>query len=527
MDRTVDSDKQKWRWITWCAFAAFLLLGALTIAQGPGLQYDEALLAVGAIHVLKSPGEFTLPHDPDTWFCGVGRCLPVMTVRYVGALKEYLLLPLAAVFGPEVEVLRVLSLVLALAGIAGLAYLVSSRVSPAAGAVVAWIMAIHPAYLAQNVFDHGAIAVWMGVFGLFCFALARYVRDESAGAAFWLGVTMGLGIWARANFAWLLAAVFCGALVVMGKRLFEPRRNWLAAVAGGSFGGFPFLFYQVVSRGGTWEAVGMFSAQEPVGRQLATRMVLYAEVLLSDREHRAMWEGPPIPDWQRWILPAIVLVSCAVCLAIPRWARGVAVTFLALGGMLFATRLQVSEHHLIVLVPLAAVVTVLAGASIAARGRWLRLGVGAAGVFYIVSALWWQAAAVQGLGRTGGAGVWSDAVFTLADHLLEKYPGQEVKVLDWGLQNSLYYLTGGAIASREIFGDATEHRSGLGRSWDAEIRAGGVFLLNGAGHRQFPAASNGFLRAMGEVNPQVKRTIVRQQNGQPYAELIEVTPRSD
>jgi hypothetical protein len=75
------------------------LIGGLMIAQNPGLQYDEALQVLGTVHMLNSTGELTLPHDPDTWICARQRCIPLMTVRYTGAIKEYLCLPLFAVFG--------------------------------------------------------------------------------------------------------------------------------------------------------------------------------------------------------------------------------------------------------------------------------------------------------------------------------------------------------------------------------------------------------------------------------------------
>ena len=42
--------------------------------------------------------ELNLPHDPHTWIEVGGRWFPLMTVRYVGAIKEYLAVPLLALF---------------------------------------------------------------------------------------------------------------------------------------------------------------------------------------------------------------------------------------------------------------------------------------------------------------------------------------------------------------------------------------------------------------------------------------------
>ena len=90
----------------------YCLWSALLILQNPGLQYDEALLVLGSVHMRHSPGELTLPHDPNTWLCPSSRCFPLMTVRYVGAIKEYLCLPLFAAFGPSAEAVRIVSMLL-------------------------------------------------------------------------------------------------------------------------------------------------------------------------------------------------------------------------------------------------------------------------------------------------------------------------------------------------------------------------------------------------------------------------------
>jgi hypothetical protein len=136
---------------------------------------------------------------------------------------------------------------------------------------------------------------------------------------------------------------------------------------------------------------------------------------------------------------------------------------------------------------------------------------------YFSSAIYWQVAAVQGLRNSGGIGQWSDAVFPLAEYLQQKYPGKEIKILDWGLQNNLYILSDGKIRSREIYDGAFPR-------WSEQIRQGGVFLMNGPANRQFPAASVSFLEALAVLRPKIRRFTVSQQSGVPYAEIIEIEP---
>jgi hypothetical protein len=448
-----------------------------------------------------------------------------MTVRYVGAIKEYLCLPLFALFGPGAVVIRVVSALLGALGIWGIARLLAEHVSLPAAAGVTAVLALNPSYVDLTVFDNGTVSIWMGALGVLCMALARYLRLQTAAAAFWLGASMGLGVWARANFLWMLLAMFAAAVVVLGRRIFAPLSHWAALISGGIVGGAPFLLYQVISRGGTWQALDMFHADQPLAERLLVRLVMFGETLLSDREHRAMWNGPSTPAWQLWLFPSVVLAACVVCLAArcrPVWARAAAICFLVLGAFLFFSKMIVSEHHLIVLVPPAALVTVLA-CCIVARHPAGRAIAGALAAVYLGSAISSQVAAIGGLAKSGGIGQWSDGVYALSDYLQRHYPDREIKILDWGLENNLYVLSDGEIRGREIYGDVT---SASDPRWTGEIRRGGVFLMNGPANRQFPAASQGFLEALAAARPVVRRFTVPQREGVPYAVILDVEPNT-
>ncbi len=514
---------QHWRWVARGALLLYCLWSLLLIAQKPGLQYDEALLTVSAVHMRNSPAELSLPHDPRTWVCVLGRCYPLMMVRYAGAVKDYLCLPLFAVFGPCPGIIRIVSMLLGMIGIWGIARLVTTQAGEAAGAIAALAIAISPAYVNMTVFDNGTVGVWMGAVGILCLTLSRYIQHGAARTAFWVGVAMGLGVWARANFIWLLAALFVAALLVLRKKLLAPAPHWAALTAGGIVGGFPFLVYEVHSRGGTWEALDMFAAAGSLGDLLFNRFVMFSETLLTDREHRAMWNGPPMADWQRLLFPGIVLAACLVCLAMNSryriFARIATLTLLVFGVLLLTSRLQVSEHHLIALVPVATVIVVLACEFLLSRYKWGWTVAAAVAILYLACALTWQVASIQGLRQTGGAGPWSDGIYEL-NRRLPKQSVQRIKILDWGLQDNLYVLSDGKIHSREIFEDGSHG------PWIDEIRNGGIFVLNGPANRQFPAASEAFLRTLEDARPIVRRYTVTQRSGVPFAEVIEIEPNT-
>jgi hypothetical protein len=514
---------RKWIWIARGALIVYCLLAGVLILQRPGLYYDEALMSVGSVHMRHSPSELTLPHDPDTWLCARGHCFPLMTMRYIGAIKEYIELPAFALFDTRTEVVRVISVLFSLICIWGVGRLLGDQISRPAGAFAALAIAINPAFVTTTVFDNGAVAVMMAAFGLVCFAVSSYVRNPSTASAFWIGTAMGFGVWSRANFVWLMISVVAAAVIVLRKKLLAPVGHWAAWIGGGVLAGLPFIVYQVHSKGGTWEATNMFIAREPLADRLFTRLVLFSETLLTDREHRAMWDGPAMTDWQRWLFPAVVLASLVVCLAMSRrvrslWAEGAGLTFLFLGLFIFFSKTPIAEHHLIALVPLAVMVVVLACSLLQARLSWGRSVSAGLATVYLSSVFYWDVQTIEGLHRTRGVGPWSDAIYTMARELPQKYPTQEVKILDWGLENNLYVLTDARLHTREIYSDDVH------RPWIDEIRRGGVFLLNGPENRQFPAASEAFLKTLAETRPVIERVTYPQHSGIAFAEVIDIQP---
>ncbi|HXP88906.1 MAG TPA: glycosyltransferase family 39 protein [Bryobacteraceae bacterium] len=542
---------QPWRWIVLGAIGLYSVLGGLFIAQKPGLHYDEALLVAGAVHLRHSTAEITLAHVPNSWICVRRHCLPLMAEgSYIGAVKEYLAWPLVAAFGPRVPLIRAGSMLMAILCIWGIARFLDRQVSPAAGAAAALVLAIHPAYLSMTVFDNGATSPMLGAFGLLCAAASGYIRRNTVRAAFWIGAAAGLGVWARANFVWTAVALFAAASIVLRRRLLLPWSHWMGVVAGGIIGGFPFLVYQIASRGGTWQALDEFVARRPLRELLQVRLYNLGDTLLADGEHRAMWTQALLPAWQLWLFPTLVAAACAVCLAawlarpgrlsaLTGFARlsdvsGIAaLTLILLGAVLFLSRQQVTEHHLIALVPIAAAVVVLAGCVLltsftsGTATLSLRVALAAVALLYAGCALYWQAAGIRGLRETGGVGPWSDANVELTRYVEREYPGRDLRILDWGLKDSLYVLSDGRIQATELFrGDFDQQHTWYDRPWIDEIRAGGTFLLNGPRNRQMPASTNGFLKVLAQARPAARWHTIAQRDGATFAQIVDIEPNA-
>ncbi len=200
----------------------------------------------------------------------------------------------------------------------------------------------------------------MASMGLLALAVSSYLQQSSARTAFWVGCAVGFGVWMRSNFSWLVVAVGVAVLCVFWKELARPVSHYMSLAAGAVMGALPLIVYQIVSKGGTFEAIGMFSAHDSLGQRILTRLVLFSETMLADREHRAMWNGPPMPDWQIWLFPLAAVGCCVICLMSKnRFARVLAISFLLFGAILFLAGVQVAEHHLIALLPFAAALCVL------------------------------------------------------------------------------------------------------------------------------------------------------------------------
>jgi hypothetical protein len=509
-------DVGRWRWVICGAIAWYCCWAILFIQTKPGFHYDEAIDVLGSVSLLHSHEELKLPHAPETWFCVAEHCFPLMSARYIGSIKEYLCLPLFAMFGPHAQVVRSLAMTLGALGILGIAILLRGQAGYPAAAAGAWVLALNPSYLDMTILDNSAFSPWMAVFGLLCIAAAVYLRQESARRAFWVGAAVGLGVWARANYVWLLGALAAAVVISAGRKLWKPISHWIAFAVGGLVGGAPFLAYQILSGGGTWQAVSMFAVTGTLAQRLQHRLWMLSETVLSNGEHHRVWAGPvSLPAWQLWLFPMVILVSCFLCVRQKGLPRVAALMLVFYAATFFFTLLPIGEHHLMTLVPIAAVVVVLAG--------WPRLALPLA-LLYAGSAIYWDSAALQGLRKTGGAGAWSDAIYPLTERLKADFPGREIKVLDWGLQNSIYVLSNGQVTTRELFWDSTIDRTDWNGPWIEEIRRGGVFLLNGPQNRQIPATSIGFLRALAEGRPAMKRYSVAQRSGLVYAEVIDIVP---
>ena len=478
--------------------------GALALQQR-GLQYDEALMVLGTVQMRNSPEILPLPQDADTWQCLRGRCFPLMTMSYVGAFKEYLTLPPMMLFGSTPAVVRLTSILWASLAVWG--------VGRFAGRWAALLLAISPSFADQTAFDNGAVVGTMGALGLMGTAAARYLKRPTGMCAFAIGAAAGLGFWCRANFLWILI----GMLVGWAPEIYRwtRRQPWhgAALIAGAGVGSLPFWIYQFLSHWGTLAAAGMFRAEGTWAHLLAARASMFGRVLLSDSEHRAIWNGPVVPEWQILLLGAALVLALVACFAGEPRARGCGVALVVSCAFLFTSKLPVGEHHFIGTLPLVAAVCAFGGFEISRRLPAGRYAVFATGAVYAGLAVYWQGSAIAGIRATGGVGQWSDAIVDVRDYLQAKQSGKPVTILDWGLQNNLFVLADTRLKTREELENP-------------DLSQGRLFLMNGPENTHYKQPREKFLAAVKASGVHIIPRVFRERGGQVFAELWDLNSKN-
>jgi hypothetical protein len=505
------------------------------IAARVGYQMDEGLYVESAAFVLRHGATPGAPQLSD-WVAAHGRRWPLMIMPYVGTAKALVALPLFALFGVTPAVARVAGVLLGALGIGGLAALLAARVRPAAGLLAGMLLAVHPSFLDFTVFDNGGVSVWMGAMGLAALALAFYGARPSRSSAFWLGACAGLAVWARANFIWLIVAACAGALLAFGRQACPKKRHGVLIASGAIGGALPLWAYEAGSGLGTWRF--FVSVRHPwKAAQVGERLRSLAQTLIADAEQRAVWAGPPAPVWQLGA-GAILLMMVAAAVLVPagaadrdlgRWRRAFATAAAALAVLLVTSRLTVSEHHLVAVLPLAAAALSLSAVEVFDRRSRGALVLAALLAAWTLVSLQAGARTLGGLTRTRGRSFWSSALDDTGRYLRDHPVAVgSLKILSWGLQKNLYVSSGAAVYGTEIYWNATAGRSARGLPWEAEIREGGTFLLLAfpAGDRSLDGAAEGFARALEGYSGPREETIFRDGSGVPVVSLIEIpTPR--
>lgn len=547
-----------------------LLSLALPNLRLPGLQYDELYYVPPAVRLLYGQlGGEPIAIDPSTIYL-LGRPFPLMFNYYTSFLRTYLALPVFAVAGITPESVRGISLALA-AGALGFSFFFFRRLfrdyRPAF--LTCMLLACDPSFVLYSRQDYAAIGAMMLLKMGGFWALLKWWQDKNKRylylGLFWLG----LGISDRASFLWIIFALAAAIALVKWREalarviaLWRDNGAFFKALAAGVIGASIFLAFNLATRGGTFMPMAQNFEKTELGGvnnlQFLDNFLLRCRMLTdllsghylpqsfdsSGAYQTAAWHWGPSP--LAWLIPAAfiaVLVQQVLKKLRKQPADAALVFLLALSFVIFVqtcfTPTKLSGQQLLLLYPFihalaaAAIVNVFDSFSSNTRTKRVpaRFGnallrmkttIAVVGLTFVLFLTAWPVFAYyRAILETGGKGVWSDAIYTLADFLRE-HPDKTVVCMDWGFNQNLLSLSAGKIKTERNY---YAHRRMPLEQLAARFNEQHWFLFHAPEYTLQSWPRDDFSRAL-QLHVSAVDTVKKfyQRNGEEVAYLLQIKP---
>ena len=430
----------------------FLGLGIL-ILPWPGIQNDEALFAGPLYH----------PATAVDWL-EVGRVrIPLMLISYLGCLKTWLYAPIFKLIAPSVWSLRLPPLIAGAITI-WLFYRLTDRIAGSRAALAgSLLLAVDPSFLVTNCLDWGPVALQHL---LLVGSMAALVRFHDTGSTRWLAigfVFLGLGLWDKALFAWALAGMCAGVIVVAPSAVRKSLtvRNIGIALAALCLGALPLVVHNLRLPAVTARENLALAPDLDYGKVRMLRTTLDGSGLfgyiVSDTPGPRIGKAPAWSKWisertgrargnfNDWAFLGALLLSPWLIRSSRTFRFGIVFIVVAWLLMAMARGTGGSTHHSVLLwpIPQMAIAVALAEVSrLAGRHGRLILVVavallaGASLAVVNQHYLQWR--------EFGATGSWSDAIVPLKDSLVEMRAAPAV-IIDWGIFDALVPLSRGKL----------------------------------------------------------------------------------
>jgi len=451
---------------------SFLLIASHDLLL-PGLYGDEVLQITPVLPAIEGGPHQAFAGVPETHVALGGHPLALMTMRYLGALKTVLFLPVAAIFGESVHAIRFFALAIAAITLLATYHFTMGIFSRRAAFVGVVLLSMDQSFILRMKVDWGpnAIAIMFKMLALV--ALVHWWRTRRAVFLAVGGLLLGLDLYNKSDFSYLLAALVIATGVVYCHeiRLACSGRNLLTF--GGAFvaGASVFIWYNIrwpfISfRDGNpdhvkwWHPDVYWSAlQERVQRffDLLNGMSMNVVIGLRPENVRPFSFGT--------IMGATFVGALAISLAIVilarrgtcRLRRPLAWIVLVIGCFFLfcaATPAAFEGHHVINIYPFP---HMLVGVAFTEGVVWLirnasplyRRGLPLVAGLVLASLIMTDVSLLRNsytvLEMTGGVGRWSDSVYTLSEDLRQRPATMPIHIMDWGIIERVDVLLEGQI----------------------------------------------------------------------------------
>lgn len=226
----------------------------------PGLYTDEAYDVIPAMQMVLG---HRVELQGEVLDLG-GLRLPLMSSSaYQGVTYTYLAVPFFALGGVNVISLRLMTVLVGVAGIILSYFLAKSWFGRDVGRITALLLAFSPAWVFWSRLGVYVVSVVMPIASGALLAFTFWVRShrKKRYGSFYLGMfLLGLGLTTKLLFLWFISALFIALFVLWGRVLWNHRRlirrslpERLRVVAFGAFsfclGALPFILYNILTRG--------------------------------------------------------------------------------------------------------------------------------------------------------------------------------------------------------------------------------------------------------------------------------------
>lgn len=481
-----------------CIFAvciAFVLTGSALLPYN-GIETDEALVAGPILTPVALAYRIQVFH----------RDVPIMLMDYVGALKSWLYWPIFHFFKPSPESLRFPVLIIGALTIGLFARLLEQIAGLRAALAGALLLATDTIYLMTSEFDWGPVAIQHLMLLAACLCLLKFSGTGSAKTLAAGFFALGLGLWDKAIFAWVIGGLALATVAIFPKDLLRRLtiRNLAVALAGFLLGAWPLLVFNASHDWRTFRSNASLSAENLEAKAAVLRSTLNGVGLFG---YMVNYPSQPVREPETWLerastqmadfagqphynfqLPALSIALVAgVLLGKTRRATLFALAFMATAWILMALTKNAggAVHHAVLLWPFPQLVIaiVLAGIS----RRWARIGLPAAGaalLFLCVTNLLVTNQYLAQLVRYGPSVIWTDAIYPLSNSLRNETG--EVFVVDWDIFDSLLLLSDGGLKLHPGF-NVSEQDPQMIDHVLASSR--GVFITHTPNNQFFPAAN--------------------------------------
>ena len=463
----------------------FFILASYNI-ELPGLYYDEALDVVPTMQLVT--GQHVEEHRSIEI---LGHRLPIMVSEYVGPVSTYLTLPFFLLFGVSVSSLRLTTIVFAVGTIVFAFYFLKPFFSRQVAFLAALLLAVNPAFIMwSRQGNHvSSLMSFMATGSLYCFY--RWYKKRKDFYLYVGSFLLGLGLCQKIIFLWFIMAlglaVFTQTSNLKGMVSF---RTWIRdrtrkvigfgikrlglSLLAFCVGLSMMLWYNLTTPG----TIRMILSNLVVTSKGTNNLAFLTNFLKRVEDFRRVLSGDLFSytggSYANKFYVPLFMVAFLFCLVVSllpinninkKKRRFVLVLFITLFIFSCFTIGGLSPYHLLILLPLpqAIISLFVCDAGVLLRGvvssdrirRILTIVPLTVALVIVILDLGVVKSYHGAMNETGGVGMFSDAIYDLADYLEDSDITTPLAV-DWGFRKNIQFLTKGAVNPVEIFQYSSE-----------------------------------------------------------------------